>query len=106
MSVEQEPTIQVRTVIRFTGAFAGGAMTTLGLINQLLPVGVVGVALTLAFIILLPRRPWVLVGLATGVVVTLAALTVTWVTGGWGCADEVAGVLIERDCGVPAATAE
>jgi hypothetical protein len=105
VSAEEEPTTRVSTLIRFIGAFAGGAMTTLGLINELLPVGVVGVALTLGFIILLPRRPWVLAGLAAGVVTTLAALTMTWVNG-WGCVDEVAGELIETDCGVPAATAE
>lgn len=108
VSAEEEPTTPVSTVIRFIGAFAGGGMTTLGLVNEILPVGIVGVALTLGFIILLPRRPWVLAGLGAGVVVTLAALTVTWVTtgSGWRCADEVAGEIIERDCGVPAATAE
>jgi hypothetical protein len=93
-------------LIRFAGAFAGGVMTTFGLIHQVLPVGIVGVALALAFIVLLPRQPLILAGLGTGVALTLTALAAIW-TAGWGCASEVDGQIIEHECGSPpAATGE
>ena len=94
----QEKTGSHGNVLRFTGALAGGVMTTFGLIAQVLPVGVVGVVLALAFIVLLPRGPMVLAGLASGVALTLAALAVSWLTGGWGCASEVDGWIVEHSC--------
>jgi hypothetical protein len=81
-------------------------MTTFGLIHQVLPVGIVGVVLALAFIVLLPRQPLILAGLGTGVALTLTTLAVIWTTG-WGCASEVDGRIIEHECGShPSATGE
>lgn len=95
---DQQNPVRRGTAILFTGAFLGGAMTTLGLLNEMPGIGIVGVALTLAFIVLFSRRPLVLAGLGTGVVLTVAALAVVWVTGGWSCAGEVEGRLIEHSC--------
>jgi hypothetical protein len=93
--------------MRFVGAFLGGLMTTLGLILQVLPVGILGVGLAFAFIVMLPRQPMVLAGLGAGTVLTLAALSISWVSGDWGCASEVDGRLVEHDCGSgPTATGE
>lgn len=93
-------------LLRFVGAFLGGVMTTFGLIHQVLPVGIVGVGLALAFIVMLPRKPMVLAGLGAGTVLTLAALSISWATG-WGCASEVDGRVVEHDCGSgPTATGE
>ena len=101
-----EPPARGGNLIRFVGAFLGGTMTTFGLLLQVLPVGIVGVGLALAFIVMLPRQPMVLAGLAAGTVLTLAALSITWVTG-WGCATEVDGRLVEQACGSgPTATEE
>ena len=61
----------------------------------------------LAFIVMLPRQPMVLAGLGAGTVLTLAALSISWVTGDWGCASEVGGRLVEHPCGSgPSATGE
>ena len=101
------PPVSRGNLIRFVGAFLGGVMTTFGLVHQVLPVGIVGVGLALAFIVMLPRQPMVLAGLGAGTVLTLAALSISWATGGWGCASEVDGRLVEHDCANrPAATGE
>lgn len=101
------PPVNRGNLIRFVGAFLGGVMTTFGLVLQVLPVGIVGVGLALAFIIMLPRQPMVLAGLGAGTVLTLMALSITWVTGDWGCAGEADGRLVEHACGSgPTATGE
>ncbi len=101
------PPVSRGNLIRFVGAFLGGVMTTFGLVLQVLPVGIVGVGLALAFIVMLPRQPMVLAGLAAGTVLTLAALSISWATGDWSCAGEVGGRLVEHDCAnSPAATGE
>lgn len=93
------PPVSRGNLIRFVGAFLGGAMTTVGLLLQVLPVGIVGVGLALAFIVMLPRQPLVLAGLGAGTVLTLAALSISWATGDWGCADEGDGRLVAYACG-------
>jgi hypothetical protein len=68
--------------------------------GQWLPTWLVAATFAISFILLLPRRPWLVAAFCGGAALMMVANLVIWSVGS-RCASEVKGVIVEHDCGEP-----
>jgi uncharacterized membrane protein YjjB (DUF3815 family) len=75
-----------------------GVGTVFVLADQLLPAWFVAAAFAVSFILLLPKKPWLVAAFCGGAALLVVTWLVKWSFTDWNCASEVNGAIMEHDC--------
>ncbi|MEV4334099.1 hypothetical protein AB0K02_26815 [Streptomyces sp. NPDC049597] len=92
---------RIRSLLHHGIAATLGAATVFVLASRLLPAWPAAAALAVSFILLLPKKPWLVAAFCGGAALVMVTWSVMWSFADWSCASDVNGAIVEHDCGEP-----
>ncbi|MFP1625832.1 hypothetical protein ACLB9X_11805 [Streptomyces sp. 5K101] len=92
---------RIRSISQHGIAALLGAATVFVLASQLLPAWPVAAAFAVSFILLLPKKPWLVAAFCGGAALVVVTWSVMWSFADRTCASDVNGAIVEHDCGEP-----
>lgn len=92
---------RIRSLLQHGIAAILGAATVFVLASRLLPAWSVAAAFAVSFILLLPKKPWLVAAFCGGAALVMITWSVMWSFADWNCASDVNGAIVEHDCGEP-----